>query len=273
MNFILLIFILLAAMFIASSTNNMLTVSTALDSYLEKANVPDYWFAISHGKEMERFERFAKEHNYRYNKTKLIQLDPNNITVSGKAFEYDNSTCISAIGGTKVFDKNAQEITHVNDGEIYITASMFQSEENDFYEGCKIELASGELKKEFTLKGYTKDALFGSNMIGMTRFLVSENDLAYFDTENANSIYSLAIYTDNASFMEQFNSLNLMTTMNADYSVVKRMYIMDMLIAAVLLVVSVCLILISMVILRFTIHFTVNEEFREIGVAFLFTIS
>lgn len=151
MNFILLIFILLAAMFIASSTNNMLTISTALDSYLEKANVPDYWFAISQEKVLERFDRFAKEHDYHYDKTKLIQLDPDDITVSGKAFEYRNTTCISTIGGTKVFDKNAQEITHINDGEIYITAAMFQSEDNDFYEGCKIELTSGGLKKEFTL--------------------------------------------------------------------------------------------------------------------------
>ncbi|MDE6728067.1 MAG: ABC transporter permease, partial [Oscillospiraceae bacterium] len=43
-------------------------------------------------------------------------------------------------------------------------------------------------------------------------------------------------------------------------------YLVDILIAAILLVVSVCLILISMVILRFIINFTITEEFREIGV-------
>lgn len=41
MNLILLIFIILAATFIASSANNMVTVTTALDSYFEKAEVPD----------------------------------------------------------------------------------------------------------------------------------------------------------------------------------------------------------------------------------------
>ncbi len=44
------------------------------------------------------------------------------------------------------------------------------------------------------------------------------------------------------------------------------MYIMDMITAALLLIVSICLILISLVILRFTIHFTMSEEYREIGV-------
>lgn len=41
---------------------------------------------------------------------------------------------------------------------------------------------------------------------------------------------------------------------------------MDTLIAAILLIVSICLILISMVVLRFIINFTITEEFREIGV-------
>ena len=66
--------------------------------------------------------------------------------------------------------------------------------------------------------------------------------------------------------MDKFYNLDLQTIMNIDYSGIKRMYIMDMLIAAVVLIVSICLILISMVILHFTINFTMSEEFREIGV-------
>jgi hypothetical protein len=45
MNIILLIFVILAVTFMASSANNLITVSTALDHYLEKAGIPDYWFA------------------------------------------------------------------------------------------------------------------------------------------------------------------------------------------------------------------------------------
>ncbi|MDE7212160.1 MAG: hypothetical protein K2O03_12075 [Lachnospiraceae bacterium] len=45
MNAIVLIFIILAATFIASSVNNMFTITTALDDYFEMAEVPDYWFA------------------------------------------------------------------------------------------------------------------------------------------------------------------------------------------------------------------------------------
>ncbi len=50
MNVILLIFIMLAVTFIASSVNNMVSVMTTLDSYLEKANVPEYCFSTMDGR-------------------------------------------------------------------------------------------------------------------------------------------------------------------------------------------------------------------------------
>ena len=43
MNVILLVFIILASMFMSSGVSNIITVTTALDSYFEMADVPDYW--------------------------------------------------------------------------------------------------------------------------------------------------------------------------------------------------------------------------------------
>ncbi|MCM1472840.1 MAG: ABC transporter permease, partial [Muribaculaceae bacterium] len=53
---------------------------------------------------------------------------------------------------------------------------------------------------------------------------------------------------------------------NGSVSALKITYFMNILIAGVLLIVSICLILVSFVVLRFTIGFTIAEEFREIGV-------
>lgn len=76
----------------------------------------------------------------------------------------------------------------------------------------------------------------------------------------------MCIYTKDSNFSDKFNELDLNTVFNEDRDTVKFMYVMDMVIAAIMLVVSICLILISMIILRFTIHFTMSEEFREIVV-------
>lgn len=266
MNTILLIFIILGVMFTASSVNNMVTVTTALDRYFEIANVPDYWYATSYEEEAGRVEDFARGNGYGLRVSKLVQVDPRNISVEGERFEYSSSVVLAKAGDTKVFDGDEQEITKVNDGEIYVCAEIFHSELNDFHIGSKIEITSEGKTKEFTLKGFTKDALFGSSMMGMTRFLVSENDRRFFESKTCTKFYSLLVYTDDDAFTEKFEDLNVKTTMSVDRAGMKMMYIMDMLIAAVVLIVSICLILISMVILQFTINFTVSEEFREIGV-------
>lgn len=266
MNIILLIFVILAATFIAGSANNLITVSSALDNFFEKAGVPDYWFASTYASDIEGFEKLAKENNYDYYISKLIQIDPKNVFVENERFEYSNTLALSTLGGIKIFDKNNEEITHINDGEIWVTNVTFNSSENDFHEGGKIFISHNGTQKEFTIKGCTKDALFGTQMVGITRFLVSDNDAALFNTESAVVCSAVVVHTKDKDYQDKFNALNINTVLSVDRSMTKMMYIMDLLIAAILLVVSVCLILISMVILRFIINFTITEEFREIGV-------
>lgn len=266
MNVILLIFVILAATSIASSANNLITVSGAVDNFFEKANVPDYWFSSTNAADMERFEDFASENGYEHSTLRLVQIEPKNVTIEGEKMEYKNTICLSTLGGINIFDKNDDVITHINDGEIYVAGYMFHSTENDYHEGGKIFISQNGVEKEFTVKGYSKDALYGSEMVGMGRFLVSENDAALFDTESAAACSSVEVHTRDEEYIDKFNALGINTIMSIDRSMFKMVYIMDTLIAGILLVVSVCLILISMVILRFIINFTITEEFREIGV-------
>lgn len=266
MNVILLIFVILAATFIASSTNNLITVSSALDNYFQKAKVPDHWIAAASEDDIKGFDEFAEENGYDYHISRFIQIDPKNVLVDGEKMEYTNTVTISTLGGIKIFDKHDREITLVNDGEIYIPYIIFQSSENDYHVGGKISIKQGGAEKEFTIKGYTKDALFGSATVGMTRFLVSENDAKLFDNTISPVMVSVEVYTKDADFKDKINSLGIDMLFSADYSMAKKMYMMDTLIAAILLIVSICLILISMVVLRFIINFTITEEFREIGV-------
>ena len=266
MNVILLIFVILAATFIACSANNLITVNGALDNFFEKAGTPDYWFATTNDADMERFEKFAEENDYDYYAARLIQIEPKNVLVEGEKFEYSNTLALSTLGGIKIFDKNDKEITHIEDGEIYVTGFIFHSTGNDFHEGGKILISQDGIEKEFMIKGYAKDALFGTAMVGMTRFLVSNNDAALFNSDNAAVCSAVEVHTEDADYTEKFNALGLNTIMSIEGYMFKMMYLMDILIAAILLVVSVCLILISMVILRFIINFTITEEFREIGV-------
>lgn len=267
MNIILFIFIILASTFISSSVNNMSLVMNVLDSFLDKSEIPDYWLFTNDESSLKSLESFANKNNYDYKIQELISVNPQDIRCNGDKIEYSNSIFISSTkNSTKIFDKNDKEITKVNDGEIYVTAEFFYNKKYGLKEGSIIQLTINGTTKDFTLKGCTKDAAYGSTSMGMTRMLVSENDFEFFRTNKTFTMNSVSIYSNDPDISNKIINLELNTLFNIDKRTVKTTYLMDMITATVSLIVSICLILISMVILRFTINFTMSEEFREIGV-------
>lgn len=268
MNIILFTFIILAATFIASSVNNVVSVVTALEHYFDLAEVPDYWLCMTNQEDVRAFEALAEENEVEFRQQDLLITDPSNVKLSGgKKFDYSNNLVLSQLKNTiKIFDVKNEELTEVHDGEIYLTAYIFNDPEFQLEIGDKMEIAVGQRKKTFTIKGSTKDAIFGSGTSGMMRFLISENDYAYFASETPEVCHAISIYNDKPEFFKKYNDLGLNTVIDFSRDALNTMYMMDIITAVVMVVVSVCLVLISMVILRFTIHFTMSEEFREIGV-------
>lgn len=265
MNLILLLFIILASTFIAGSVNNMLAVATALDNYFAKANVPDYWICTAEKEEADKIEEFTVSEQLSFTRQELLQINPNQILINDEEFEYTNSVVLSNLNQTiHIFDSQNQKIDKILDGELYISTGIYNQYHLKI--GDKITLTHNSKSKTYTLKGSIKDAMFGSAMIGMTRFLISEHDYQEL-ADDENQLQSIGIFTDNVEeFIDKINQMEFRCIFAEPKSALKMMYIMDMVIAAVMLVVSICLIFISLVMLRFTIHFTISEEFREIGV-------
>ena len=106
-------------------------------------------------------------------------------------------------------------------------------------------------------------------MMGTPRFLISKDDFNdFYSNESVKPWLGKSIYvnTHDVDGLEQALSDCTNITFMGSKALIKTTYIMDMINAGVLLIVSICLILISFVILRFTITFTLSEEYREIGI-------
>lgn len=265
MNIILLIFIILASTFIASSANNVVTVTTALDSYFEKANVPDYWFATMDESHLEKYEKYAKKNDNKYDVSEMVIVSEKDVFVDGKEFECSNTLLLAGLEEELViFDENDKVMEKINDGEVWLSPSMFNA--NECKVGDVLKVTSDGVTKEFVVKGCVKDAVTSSDQIGLNRLFISDRDLACFNTDNAMLVYSVNVYDIDDTFKQDFLDLELSVLFNVDKATIKFCYVFDMIIAGIMLIVSVCLVLISMVILRFTINFTMSEEFREIGV-------
>lgn len=268
MNIILFIFVILVTMFISGGVNNIVSVSNATSYFFDKAGVPDYWLVTQNDTELEKFKLFASENNVSYQSEETIVVLSNNVLSNGEKCPYSNTISLSSVDRVKtnIFDQNDKKITEVKEGEIFVTNPFL--EYCDYNVGDKITVEVNSYSKTFTIAGTTKDALYGSAMIGQTRFLFNDKDFEELNRVEG-QVYMTMIYVttdDLETFEKLFLAAEIEVLFNETKSRIKMTYIMDLIVAAILLVVSIVLILIALIILRFTVVYTINDEFREIGV-------
>lgn len=275
MNVILLLFITMAAAFMASSVNNLITITGAVDRLLGMANTPDYLtIAISDKKETEiedflRNCEFVTEYEVIDSYTVTDEIEVIKCTENPDRHKYErgNTTSIEPVPEDflKVFDPEGNLVV-LNSGEIALP--RIQAEDNDLQIGDVLKITCGSRKMEFTVKTIVKDPVFGTNFMGYKRLFITRQDYEQLTGEGLN-LHTL-LYCVNSSDMESFLKVykknNFQIISNVDKATIKMCYIFDMLIAGIFIVVSICLILISFLILRFTIVFTLQEDYKEIGI-------
>ncbi len=273
MNFILFLFIILATTFVASGINNVIAVMNGTDHYLDKAGVGDFIIitmgdnAIGCLDDMLETEEAVKD----YRLETVVYGGQDNVKAGdGAKLKCKNSTIFQSIDDSaiKFFDEKNEEITAIEKGHIYVSVQFM--EENNLQEGDTLCLEHSGIKLKFILDGIAKDALLGSEMMGNTRFILNDKDMqvlldneevsahyggeiCYIDTDNVSAISSAMVHVPNVAF-------------SGPRSTIKMCYVMDMIVAFLMLILSVCLIIVSFMILKFSITFTIMEEFREIGV-------
>lgn len=272
MNIILLLFIILATMFVSSSVNNIINVTTALDSYFEMANMPDY-FVITMNKslaiDVDETISAASAVDH-YSVENVLFLTPDNLIYEDEDIVVPTGThLIHSDICLNYFLHDGSILETVKPGEFYMTEG--KADALGLNVGDKLTIECNGAMCELVLAGKIKDALCGSNQMSFTRYVISEEDFNRFlSEEGTEENYGAAfvyIYSyDVETAIEQINVLVDNSALTMDRAMMEFMYIFDMVLVGILLVVSIILIIIAFVVLRFTITFTLSEEFREIGV-------
>lgn len=273
MNIILLIFITLATTFLASSMNNLIAISKSTSYFIEKAKTPDYIISAydkGGNEELDKWINTSKYINsYELDRSTVLPKDTIKIERGGniKDFEPFGEILLESQPKKygKIIDENGEEI-NLKSGEIAF--SLIDKNKNNLKIGDKVLITLGDIKKEFTIKEFTKDAIFGSSMMEMKRVLISDEDYKPFKLlKEAGTISNYYIMSnDTAALEKEFNGITCNAAINFDKSMIKTTFILDMMPSGVLIIVSLCLILIAFLILRFTIIFTLQDDFKEIGV-------
>ena len=271
MNVILMIFVILSAMFMASSVNNIMAVTTGLEYFFEKANVPDY-IVLEMGVEDNKLGETLTELDGVTDCRREAQLIGygSDIEIKGSNENVDSGMHIYMPAGNaqiNYFDQNNEIINEVEKGKFYTTSSFAAN--NNLEIGDKLTIAVGEKEVELEYLGKAKDAVLGSSGFGTSKFIMNDDDYQHiYDGVTSKDRIGNIYYINTTDVEEIKGALNGFAgvSMNEERKTIETTYLMDMIIAGVLLIVSVFLIIVSFVVLKHTIGFTIAEEFREIGV-------
>lgn len=275
MNMIVLLFIMLAATFMASSANNLITISGAVDYFFDVAKTPDYLAVVVNKSKETEIDTFLKNCEYvdEYEAEDMYAVIGENVriekSVNGddRSFESSNTVAVGALPENfmKVFDQN-NELLVLRKGEIAIPRII--AEHNDLEIGDILTITCGDTKKEFKISTIVKDAIFGSEMMGFKRLIITNDDFKEL-TEEGLTFHTL-LYAVNASdldtFETEFKKNNFDIVSGMDRNILDKLYVFEMVTAGIFIILSICLIIVSLLILRFTIVFTLQEDYREIGI-------
>lgn len=271
MNVILFLFIVIAVMFVSSSVNNIITVSSVLEDFFDKAKVSDYLVATTNVEGKQSLEEVLKEVPGITSKKieKVVYFNGDQVKVNGKKTKM-NGPVLSCFEnrGIEFFDENNQQISELKKGEILLSVKYMNP--NGIKKGDRVEITFQKTTVVFSVAGGVKDAIMGSAMTTMEHFLVSKAD---FDIlmKNPGDVtegeFGYLNCKDVSAVKTAFGKVDINILFNGTKEQLQMMYVLTVMMTAItLLIFSVCLILIAFVVLSFAIRVTLEEEFREIGV-------
>ncbi|MCR5829466.1 MAG: ABC transporter permease [Lachnospiraceae bacterium] len=271
MNIILLIFVILSTMFASSSTYNMLSVFGGLDYFFEKAGMPDYVAITKNVNGENPADEVMKNVSAgtSYEKEEVVYYTADNLSMGGANYlKFDNPGLIVSDKEVKLnyFNKDNELIESVPEGHVFFSSGVrsLGAEVGDTF-----ELTLEDTTLNLTIDGFMKDALLGAVFIGNPHMLMSEADYRKLSQTDGINNHKGAVYlvnNDDTEVVEKDMSNLTNILFSSATSTFKMAFFLDMIIAALLLIVSICLILIAFTMLSFTIKFTFGEDFREIGV-------
>lgn len=271
---ILLLFIIIATIFLASSVNNILVVLNATDYYFDKAKVADYNIIAIEGEDSQAIEKWAEEearYIKEYEKDSYIVPTKENLAIisNGKKKTYElTGTLLMSVKPErymKVYDEDGGTL-NISSGEVAVPYRELKN--NNLEIGDKIQIKLGEYERTLTIKAVPKDAVSGGDFVGMSRMILNKSDYDYLNQSTEITKFAgFSIESDNVDAVKKaFDKTAIPVLVTLTRELYKTSYLLNMIMAGILIVVGICLILIAFLVLRFTILFTLQEDYREIGI-------
>lgn len=276
MNTVLLVLIILASTLIASSSSLMYSTSSALDSFIASSRVADLNITLANTPEyngaVQDWVKNEQKAGTAYMQQQIsLSLDQIVMPEGRTNFSGNTNLVLSTIPQqvNLIFGEDNQPFT-LHQGEIGLPTNLMLT--SGIQPGDRITFRLEGITKSFTVSGYFKDAFMGADLLGLKRMIVSAEDFTEIvqaiPEDSLVNLWSFiaAPGVSPTELSGAFANADLPINFEVDKSLVAMSYMTDRIISAMMFAISVFLICIAFLTLRFTIVSTLQDEYKEIGV-------
>ena len=275
-NIALLLFMTFSAILAVASVVMAVQTFTSISELYETAQ-PPHFMQMHKGQinqnHIDEFMNSREEVTY-WQTVKMIGVYGDSINVIGKD-TYDLSDCRLDIGMVKqneerdlLLNEEHEKIV-LGEGEIGIPVILKGMYPMDI--GDKVIVSENDIQAEFLIKEFVLDSQMNSTMASSTRILLSDVDYEKLSGNVGEYEYLIEAYFADTNMASDFQSLyedaNLPKNGQAvTYSIIFLLSALtDITTVFILLLVSILLIVVSFICVKFTIMAALEEEIFEIG--------
>ncbi|MFD3270804.1 FtsX-like permease family protein [Paenibacillus dendritiformis] len=264
-----MIFIAAAAMLVSLAAILVVNLSGALDTLMTQAKTPHFMQMHSGEIDTARLTSFAEQNSNvdEFQVLEFLNMDGSQIRFGDRSLAnsvQDNGFSIQSEKFDYLLDLDGNVI-NVSDGELYVPISYMK--DNTTKVGDKAVISG----KEFTVAGFLRDSQMNSMLSSSKRFLVSRND--YAELKNHGNIeYLIEFRLKDLSKLSEFETAYASAGLEANgpaitYPLFKTINaVSDGMMIGVVLLVSVLVVTIAFMCIRFTLLAKIEDDYREIGV-------
>lgn len=269
-------FIFLAALLVASGTNLIIELSSSLNVLFTKAHTSHFVQMHTGPLDQAEIDRWsaANEMVTDQQTVEMITVDGANLYLgAGQNSEANSIMDISFVTQNEAFDfllDLNNNIIHLSPGEIAVP--VYYSQERELAVGDQVRVNSDAGEMVFTIATFSRDSQMNPAIASSKRFLIHVQDYAALREMIAETEYLVEfLLVDNSqisAFASAYQTSGLPQTGPAiDQGLFRIMNsLSDGLVAGVVILMSLLLIVIAILSLRFTLMATIEEDTKEIGV-------
>lgn len=264
-----MIFIAAAAMLVSLSAILVVNLSGAIDTLMTQAKTPHFMQMHSGEIDTARFTAFAEQNSKvdEFQVLDFLNIEGARIVIDGQSLAnnvQDNGFSTQSGKFDYLLDLDGKAIT-VSDGELYAPIGYMKDGTAKVGDTAVID------GKNFIVAGFLRDSQMNSLLASSKRFLVSKNDYAKI-MGSGSTEYLIEFRLKDLSMLRAFQNDYTSAGLEANgptitYPLFKMLNaISDGLMIAVILLISVLVVAIAFMCIRFTLLAKIESDYREIGV-------